>query len=496
MIEVGIIVPNSNCPGWLIELVHRVSEIQGIKVHCIPVEKKSHVGPLAGAFLKLADRIMPGDKRLLTKGPPPGTSKSPSQLRLLIDPGSCSPEELSRWPATEVLRMMIGQTNAMDPLAGLSEWVSGIPVTHAVLVNLKDDSFVASACTRTFLTSFPKHASRVYCMLVNLIHDHLKKNVAKDGSITQRQIPPFPFGPAPTPHGNILATKAFLVTLSRVFNKIRRQLFKDDRWVLKTGSAQAFRTGGPQELKFLESPANTFWADPFIIHENGKTYVFVEDCPASTGKGHLSCIVLGAEGEPGSVEKILDKPYHLSYPNVFRYNDKWYMIPESSENLTIDLYESTDFPFKWIHRKTLLSDIRAFDSTLLWKDGRIWLFCTVCRHAAASPDDDLFIFHTDDLLEGNWIPHQLNPVKSDPYTSRPAGAIWRSGDEIFRPAQTGVPVYGHALVINKILELTTSTFRETTIESFLPGPGYLAMHTLNNAGDQVVVDVIPDRSRP
>ena len=169
------------------------------------------------------------------------------------------------------------------------------------------------------------------------------------------------------------------------------------------------------------------------------------------------------------------------------------MIPESSEHLTVDLYESEEFPFRWTHRKTLLSGIRAFDSTLLRKDGKIWLFCTVCRHKAASPDDDLHIYYTDDLLNGDWTPHRLNPVKSDPYGARPAGAFWETDGEIYRPAQRGVPAYGSAMVINKITTLNELEFSETTIQILKPGNGFSAMHTLNGDKEQVIVDLIPKR---
>ena len=68
--------------------------------------------------------------------------------------------------------------------------------------------------------------------------------------------------------------------------------------------------------------------------------------------------------------KILEKDYHLSYPFVFEDNNEIFMIPESKENKTIDLYKCIDFPYKWKHEKTLINNIMAVDATVLFKDNK------------------------------------------------------------------------------------------------------------------------------
>ena len=49
------------------------------------------------------------------------------------------------------------------------------------------------------------------------------------------------------------------------------------------------------------------------------------------------------------------------------------MVPESSENNDVRLYECVEFPTKWKLKKILLKDISAVDSMVLFKDEK-W-FC-------------------------------------------------------------------------------------------------------------------------
>ncbi|MFM8347126.1 MAG: hypothetical protein ACKOAR_03685, partial [Bacteroidota bacterium] len=478
MLNLAIIVPNNRCPGWITELAERLRSVPKTRVTLIPVGGRIQISLAARIYLKLVNKLMPGHRGLLAEGPSSNSEPVSGPIDILLDPGFCPDEVLQQWKPAVSYRLMIGTSGALHPLAGLHEWVNGFPVTNARLVNTVNGEIIASGCTRTFLTSYPKHLSRVLCMAINLVQDQFKKR--------DQPIQPTPANQSVTTNQDTMVLKAFLITFTRSFNKLLRQLLRDDRWLLKTGDEQSWKEKGSSGLRYLESPANTFWADPFMVKQDGKTYLFVEDCPVETGKGHLSCIVLDKDGKQELAGKILDKPYHLSYPNVFRFNDRWYMIPESSANLTIDLYECVEFPFNWRHVRSLLSGIRAFDSTLLWKDGKVWLFCTVCRHEAASPDDDLCIFYSEDLLHGTFIPHRLNPVKSDPYSARPAGAFQCSGETIIRPAQIGVPLYGHALAFNQVLELSETAFNEVTLNNTYPGTGELAVHTLNRAEGEVV----------
>src|SRR5206468_2527068 len=81
---------------------------------------------------------------------------------------------------------------------------------------------------------------------------------------------------------------------------------------------ELFRTRQEQFVPqaFLEVPAarGSQLADPFVIEDNGRDWLFVEEVPAAAVKAHLSVIELGKNGDFGEPVPVLEKPYHLSYP--------------------------------------------------------------------------------------------------------------------------------------------------------------------------------------
>jgi len=475
-------------------MASRLEQIPGLSIRFLHVNPIQKPGLLERLFLVSINWLMPGNKELQLERPSPNEGVSTDLPDILLDPCACPATVPEKWPSSEIIQIQIDNRPALHPLAGLRAWTSGDEVTRARLVELKSGKTLATRMTRTFLTSWPKHSSRVLSMVMDMVEDFMCKGAETPTGFTGKS-PEYEYSDEhdASVKGTIPIITAILATGSRIIQKAAKRLFRDERWILGLGPQATVEAEGLPALKELVPPRNCFWADPFIVSEAGKSYIFIEELPLATGRGHLSCVPLDENGKAGKAVRILEKPYHLSYPNVFMLDEKWYMIPESSENLTVDLYECEGFPFKWIHRKTLLSGIRAFDSTLLWHNGKVWLFCTVCRHPTGSPDDNLHIFYSDNLLNGAWIPHRMNPVKSNPYNSRPAGAFWRSGDDILRPAQRGVPAYGSATVVNKLTALDETSFSETTVKVLLPEKGYSAMHTLNRSSDRLVVDLIGNR---
>ena len=92
------------------------------------------------------------------------------------------------------------------------------------------------------------------------------------------------------------------------------------------------------------APKDRFYADPFLIERDGKTFIFLEDLRYSEGRALISCCELDADGTPGPVFEVLRRPYHLSYPFLFEENGEIYMIPETKSNRTVELYRATKFP--------------------------------------------------------------------------------------------------------------------------------------------------------
>jgi hypothetical protein len=194
---------------------------------------------------------------------------------------------------------------------------------------------------------------------------------------------------------------------------------------------------------------------------------------------------------------VLQKNYHLSFPSVFEWMDHYYMIPESSANKTIDLYECAHFPCEWQFKMTLMRDIAAVDTTLFYHQGKWWLFTGIAEPEAAGPQFELFLFYSDELFTDQWQPHPLNPIVSDVKKARAAGRIFVKDGRLFRPSQNCSKTYGYGFDINEITDLSETEYCERTVSSVRPtwAKGIIGTHTYAYQKDLTVVDVLTRRFR-
>jgi hypothetical protein len=169
-------------------------------------------------------------------------------------------------------------------------------------------------------------------------------------------------------------------------------------------------------------------------------------------------------------------------------NQNYFLIPESAATKNLYLYQAVEFPVKWERKCTLIEGLHVYDATLfLHSDGLYYLFCTVKEDSRFSSDAYLNIFYSSDI-EQLFIPHQMNPIYADVTKSRPAGKVFKHGNEIIRPAQIGAPVYGHGIAFYKITELSPTAFKEELIIEQSPINGFDATHTYNESDNFIVCD--------
>lgn len=230
------------------------------------------------------------------------------------------------------------------------------------------------------------------------------------------------------------------------------------------------------------------WADPILFEHRGKTWLFFEEIPEVSRKGRL--MVMESFGKLGFGEPrvVLEKPYHLSYPFVFEWENDIYMIPESGNNRSVDVYRAQNFPDGWKHHTTLFSNVRVVDSTLFEQDGRWWLFMNIAQPRASSWEE-LHLFYADSPL-GPYTAHPGNPIVSNAAFARPAGRLIRHEGRILRPAQDCSRRYGEAVVFNEITELSPTRYAERFYARLEPSglPRAFALHSFAATKSMAVVD--------
>jgi len=254
----------------------------------------------------------------------------------------------------------------------------------------------------------------------------------------------------------------------RILKKVFHSIFYNEQWVLGYNFIDSNDKFRISNINKLTPPKDRFWADPIVVEEQGVIYIFIEELIYNNKIAHLSVIKLNDDGTYSKPCKILEKNYHLSYPFVFKHEDTYYMVPETANNNDIQLYKSVSFPEKWEFVKTLITNVKASDTTLLFYNNKWWMFTSIKKYEYGTYDNDLSIFHATDLLSDTWKPHSMNPVKRNISNSRQGGNFIKKEDEIFRISQNGEVRYGYGFNINKIKLLTESLYKEETVYSFKP----------------------------
>lgn len=277
--------------------------------------------------------------------------------------------------------------------------------------------------------------------------------------------------------------------LTRTIKRKVNESLNKEVWQIWLGSNDGNSIENLKSLNVLPNPKGSYLADPFLIEELGETYLFVEQYDYSKRKGVISFARL-SNGKVSEFRTALEEDFHLSYPFMFRVGEEWFMLVESSSSKSLRLYKAKEFPGKWELAKKWFEGYEMYDPTIIRKDGLFWLFVNVKPHPGASSFDELSLFYSEDLLNGDWIPHPLNPIVSDVRSSRPAGNLFIKSGKWFRPAQDSAKHYGHQIRIQEIEEWDKEIYKEKTQEIISADWAQTLMgtHTINFSKNWMVLD--------
>jgi hypothetical protein len=288
----------------------------------------------------------------------------------------------------------------------------------------------------------------------------------------------------------------------RASREIVEQLFLHEQWNIGIIDAPIQSVLDPhvsRRIRWLQRPGpREFFADPCAIEHEGRLFVFCEYMDYRSGRGS---IVAFPVDEPDAVAAVdIGPPVHLSYPYVFRAENRLFCIPETQGAKEIALYEVERFPTRWRKIATIVPDAALVDATVFHFDDRWWLAAS--RPAPKGAESELHLYFSDSI-SGSWRAHPANPVKLDVQSARPAGApFWKDGN-LYRPAQDCSRTYGGRIVINRVRKLTETTFAEepcATVEPLAAGTYAAGLHTIAAAGAGTLVDskrnvFVPDQFR-
>lgn len=284
------------------------------------------------------------------------------------------------------------------------------------------------------------------------------------------------------------------MTFKKLVRKFQKLLFRE-QWSLLVCNPDG------TILKHIKPPKDRIWADPFPVEHDGHYYIFIEQ-QFKRMNGTLGFIELFPDLSHSPFVSVLEKPYHLSWPNVFPVTHdgktEWYMIPETHEHGSIDLYRAESFPDKWCLYRTLFTDIEAVDTAILEDKGKWWLFTSTATEGGGL-NETLSLFSSDTFTDGPWEPHPANPVVRSAGNSRMAGNFFRSDEgDLFRPTQNCAKDYGRSVLMERVTRLDPDFYCEEPASEIFPERNLHAVctHTWNQSGAYLIRDIKTRRFRP
>lgn len=205
-------------------------------------------------------------------------------------------------------------------------------------------------------------------------------------------------------------------------------------------------------------------ADPFLFVKGDTLYLFYEEQRGNKGKGILKMISTKDLKNWTKDIVVLEEPFHLSYPNVFEYDGRIYMMPESGHNNDIRLYEMADDMSSCRFVKTLIQGENFVDSAIFRHGDVNYLFTSVYK---GNSQYEARLYIGDDNLD-NWHLHPVSPISTDNLDARCGGPIITNNGVYYRIAQDCSGNYGGGLNTMIIESLSPITYKETHHCRLLP----------------------------
>ena len=280
-------------------------------------------------------------------------------------------------------------------------------------------------------------------------------------------------------------------SIRRRFASLRNDILKKEKFWKVGYTFSDWTNFRDKQIHLIENPTNSYLADPFVLNVENKNYLLAEDYNFDSGKGVIVAYELQGKNSR-RIGKVIEEPFHMSFPFLFKFQEKIFMLPETSENNDIRIYESVKFPNVWKLNHVIMKNVFAVDSMIFNFQDQWWLLSNINPEQGPDGCSELCIYSSDNPLSGQWEPHQQNPVIVNSDKARNGGILFKD-NKIYRVSQKQTfGRYGGEFTINEIIKLTKSEFVEKKIIHVKPNfiKKGLATHHCNSNNEITVFDFL------
>lgn len=219
-------------------------------------------------------------------------------------------------------------------------------------------------------------------------------------------------------------------------------------------------------------PRARLLADPFLIRSGVVLHLFFEvQRFREPGRIHHASSTDGVSWM--LTGDVLVEPFHLSYPQVFEADGRYWILPESQAAGHVRLYGATDFPTRWEFAHELWP-LPLADPTVFWQQGLWWMLGTD-KSDPSAPQLRLLM---SDQLDRGWTEHPSSPVVTDDQClTRSAGRPFVEDGRLWRLSQDGTERYGGSVLRIPITDLTPDSYIEGPAQRLLEpsGQGWMSL---------------------
>ena len=254
-----------------------------------------------------------------------------------------------------------------------------------------------------------------------------------------------------------------------------------------------------------------YWmADPFLFEYLDKIYLFYELYDFIRARGVIAYSEIQNNGRLLTSPKIIiNRPFHLSFPYIYKQNNRIYIMPKTAQRKSIQLFKAISFPNKWQDDKVLIDRVFACDSIFI--DEPECSKILTSKMFDDSETDKVISCYVNNRQFDISSKGSLNCTSIDcgvgEFGIRNAGKLFEYEGNIIRPGQNCLNgMYGRGLVFWKVDSVTP--YKEEVIKAFdvkeiskhvindnknnngiISGEDFIGCHTYNSCSKYEVVDL-------
>lgn len=221
--------------------------------------------------------------------------------------------------------------------------------------------------------------------------------------------------------------------------------FLEDGWNVayrQLPEGQIFRET-KEQFNIIPNTWRTWEADPFVFQYNGNIYIFAEMFDYIQRRGSIG-YTKWENGKFTPWKKVISESFHMSYPNVFVWNEEVYMLPETSAAHSLLLYKAVEFPDRWEQNRIIAEDVMWVDTTFFQNNNILYAITT---DVSKEDNHKVYLLKFDEHLD---IIEKQEIKERNIECSRSAGRFFEYEGKLIRITQDCSEHYGRAIIFSEM----------------------------------------------